>query len=131
MAPGLLQAISRPVALNAVVDGVAVEQPEEGGGANVDAVNDEAKQDESDTASCSSGRGGVPDELLDQARRVDAEHRRVNQKPISADTPRARLGVGAKRARRLVKIVRAEYQASLGGHPDDISAETGADRVAA
>ncbi|MDQ3790319.1 MAG: hypothetical protein M3422_24145 [Actinomycetota bacterium] len=51
------------------------------------------------------------DELLEQARREDVAHRRVHQKPISADTLRVALGIGATRARRLVKIVRSEHQA--------------------
>jgi len=48
---------------------------------------------------------------LDEARREDAVHRVAHQKPISADTLRIRLGIGATQARRLVKIIRAEFQA--------------------
>ncbi|GAB1512602.1 hypothetical protein [Actinophytocola sp. KF-1] len=51
------------------------------------------------------------DELLEQARREDTAHRKAHQKPISADTLRVALGIGATRARRLVKIVRSEHQA--------------------
>jgi hypothetical protein len=54
-----------------------------------------------------------PDVLMDQARQEDAAHRAANQKPISADTLRVRLGVGAAQARRLVKIVRSEYEERL------------------
>lgn len=57
------------------------------------------------------------DELLEQARREDAAHRAAHQKPIPADTLRLRLGVGAKRARQLVQVVRAEYQARTSGRP--------------
>ena len=52
----------------------------------------------------------TPENLLAQARREDTAHRAAHQKPISADTLRVRLGVGAARARRLVKIVRYEFE---------------------
>lgn len=61
-------------------------------------------------------RGGRPaanrrsfEGLLVQARCEDSNHRAAHQKPISADIMRVRLGVGAARARRLVKIVRSEF----------------------
>jgi hypothetical protein len=57
--------------------------------------------------------------LLDQARREDAAHRAAHQKPISADTLRVRLGIGATQARRLVKIVRAEFQTQGPHDPSD------------
>jgi hypothetical protein len=47
--------------------------------------------------------------LIAQARREDAAHRTAHQKPISADALRLRLGVGAARARWLVKLIRSEY----------------------
>jgi len=47
--------------------------------------------------------------LIAQTRREDAAHRMTHQKPISADALRVRLGVGAARARWLVKLVRSEY----------------------
>lgn len=61
-------------------------------------------------------KGGQPvaertsEALLTQARREDAAHRVAHQKPISADTLRVRLGIGAARARQLVKIVRSEFE---------------------
>lgn len=51
------------------------------------------------------------DELLELARSADAAHRTAHQKPISADNLRVLLGIGTARARRLVEVVRAEYQA--------------------
>jgi hypothetical protein len=54
--------------------------------------------------------GRTPEALLVQARREDAAHRAAHQKPISADTLRVRLGVGATRARQLVKNVRSEFE---------------------
>jgi len=49
--------------------------------------------------------------LLERARQEDAAHRVRTQKPISADALRTRLSVGSARARRLVEIIRAEYDA--------------------
>ncbi|WP_442875559.1 hypothetical protein OHS58_10185 [Amycolatopsis sp. NBC_00348] len=48
--------------------------------------------------------------LLDRARQEDVAHRATYQRPISADTLRVRLRIGAGRARRLVRIVRAECE---------------------
>jgi hypothetical protein len=53
---------------------------------------------------------GLPNDLVERARKEDAGHRAVHQRPISADTLRSRLGIGAKRARRLVALVRSETQ---------------------
>lgn len=52
--------------------------------------------------------------LLERARREDAAHRTAHQRPISAETLRVRLGVGAAHARRFVKIVRGEFEAQAG-----------------
>ncbi|WP_329045067.1 hypothetical protein OG738_27195 [Amycolatopsis sp. NBC_01488] len=52
-----------------------------------------------------------PEALLDRARQEDAAHRATYHRPISAETLRVRLQIGAGRARRLVRIVRAEGEA--------------------
>lgn len=65
--------------------------------------------------------------LLDQARQEDAAHRVAHQRPISADTLRVRLGIGATPARRLVKIVRAEFEMNGALNPGD-EAHTREDR---
>lgn len=62
---------------------------------------------------------GLPSDLLDRARQEDAKHRAIHQRPISADTLRTRLGIGAKRARRLVALVRAEAQVHASGEPTE------------
>ncbi|WP_312024844.1 hypothetical protein [Amycolatopsis balhimycina] len=54
--------------------------------------------------------------LLEQARQEDAAHRVAHQRPISADTLRVRMRIGATPARRLVKIIRAEFDGT--GAPD-------------
>jgi hypothetical protein len=53
------------------------------------------------------------DAFLDHARQEDAAHREAHQKPISADTLRVRLRIGASRARSLVKIIHAERQVDI------------------
>ncbi|MFC0107839.1 hypothetical protein [Kibdelosporangium aridum] len=58
-----------------------------------------------------------PEALLVQARREDTVHRAVYQKPISADTLRVQLRIGATQARRLVKIIRAEFQTQAANDP--------------
>jgi len=52
--------------------------------------------------------------LLARARREDAAHRAAHQRPISAETLRVRLGVGATCARNLTKIVRSEFEEQEG-----------------
>lgn len=47
-------------------------------------------------------------ELLQRARLEDARHQEEWQRPISAETLRKRLGVGAKKSRTLVDAVRSE-----------------------
>lgn len=47
------------------------------------------------------------DVLLEHARRVDARHRELHQCPVSAESLRKELRIGANRARQLVALVRA------------------------
>jgi hypothetical protein len=68
-------------------------------------------------------RRRTPERLQERARQEDAAHRAAHQKPISADTLRVRIGIGATRARRLIKAVREEYQTQVARHP--IDADTG------
>lgn len=96
----------------------------------IGATNDAHSRDEDDAPTPTADAGGgaletpppfsenVPDDavlsrapeaLLARARREDAAHRAARQRPISADVLRVRLGVGAGRARQLVKVVRAEF----------------------
>lgn len=113
--PGLLQAIGAtsrtPIARE-------FDRPQPAVHANLDdgACNTLAQPDEDVPR---QGRadpvvGRTPEALLAHARREDAAHRAAHQKPISADTLRVRLGVGAARARQLVKIVRAEFDEQVG-----------------
>ncbi|MFE9751687.1 hypothetical protein ACFYOT_42865 [Saccharothrix saharensis] len=48
------------------------------------------------------------DDLPHRARSEDAHHRESHRRPISAETLRRRLRIGAGHARRLVDVVRSE-----------------------
>ncbi|MEV6486148.1 DUF2637 domain-containing protein [Streptomyces sp. NPDC051576] len=50
--------------------------------------------------------GGGGDPLLEQARRVDERHWEVHQRPVSAESLRKELRIGAGRSRQLVAVVR-------------------------
>jgi hypothetical protein len=52
----------------------------------------------------------VDDDLLDQAKEEDARHWDAHRRPISADTLRKRLRIGAARSRLLVAMIRADSQ---------------------
>jgi hypothetical protein len=65
-------------------------------------------------------RAFLPEELLVRARREDAAHRVAHQRPISADTLRRRMAIGAKTSRRLVALVRSEAQAQTSRAADDL-----------
>jgi len=69
------------------------------------------------------GRPATP-ELLERARLEDAEHWRAHRRPISADTLRKRLHIGAATARTLVTHLRAE--AMVGNLATDSSVEAAA-----
>ena len=118
--PGLVQAISSTTSSSSVVgegartsslthstfDGVAgAERPQFG------------KESAAQQAGPQAITGRSQEMLLARARQEDAAHRAIHQKPISAETLRARLCVGATQARRLVKIVRSEFQAESAPSP--------------
>lgn len=108
--PGFLQVISESGSPRNEGDVVVVEQPD--GREQVDGEGGVVCQVEVGRANPGHLRQKrSPEELLELARRHDAAHRVAHQKPISADNLRALLGIGAVRARRLVEVVRAEYQA--------------------
>ncbi|MFI5587243.1 hypothetical protein ACIA5G_19505 [Amycolatopsis sp. NPDC051758] len=68
---------------------------------------------DSDSASADQTDGmDVNAELLERARREDRRHRELYQRPVSAESLRKALGVGAERSRNLVKLVRAEHSIS-------------------
>jgi hypothetical protein len=105
--PGLLQAIGATRRASAVP---SAEEPEVAGHA-VGRVEESSRLEEQiGVRRPESARERTVDVLLAQARREDAAHRVAHQRPISAETLRVQIGVGAARARRLVKVIRAEFQ---------------------
>jgi hypothetical protein len=50
-----------------------------------------------------------PDDLVQQARQEDLQHWKEHRRPISAETLRKRLHVGARTSRDLVTIIRSDY----------------------
>ncbi|WP_410583852.1 hypothetical protein [Amycolatopsis sp. lyj-108] len=52
---------------------------------------------------------GLDDGLVKRAKLLDAQHRELHQRPISAEALRKALGVGAERSRALTRLVRAEW----------------------
>ncbi len=53
------------------------------------------------------------DPLCEEAYRLDAQHRNLHQRPISADNLRRQLGVGSRRARALAHHIRQHHQVDL------------------
>jgi len=53
------------------------------------------------------------DSLMERARLLDAEHRELYQRPVSAESLRKELRVGAQRSRQLVALVRASGKGNV------------------
>ena len=111
--PGLLQAVSRVHAAEQTVTAhPAIEQrPAETAAPSVSASEREARDAGLPLQECPEQPDLEPvseDDLLERARREDAWHWSRYQRPISAETLRKRLRIGAARSRMLVAIVRAD-----------------------
>lgn len=65
----------------------------------------------------------VDDDLLERARQADARHWDEHRRPISADTLRRKLRIGAARSRLLVAIIRSDPQQRSA--PDEMAAQVG------
>lgn len=111
--PGLLQAINGVHAAAPIpLTSPAVEQdrankapsPAEASDPNAEDSNSPPQQ------ACEplDGERSLEDDLLDSARREDAWHWETHKRPISAETLRKRLHVGAARSRMLVAMMRAD-----------------------
>jgi len=120
--PGLLQAIT---AIGHRV-AIAFEVEKSAGRDDHRALDDQARRalacdQDADSAPATSPASGKISEsdikacaehdLLERARRADAQHWAEHRRPISADTLRSTLRIGAGRARLLVSIIRAEQSA--------------------
>lgn len=127
--PDLLRALTTAKrSTDAAYDHVKTEQAQHGDESTAvvrtapETSEDEAKPDETpaDDQINSSTARTVDNELLERAREEDARHWDVHHRPISADTLRKKLRIGAARSRLLVTIVRADSQRrsaqALGEH---------------
>ncbi|MCX5604754.1 DUF2637 domain-containing protein [Streptomyces phaeochromogenes] len=64
------------------------------------------------------------DPLLVRARALDARHRELYERPVSAETLRKELHVGARRSRQLTALVRGPQRDGKGGDGSPLSADT-------
>lgn len=114
--PGLLQAIT-------AIDrqpGEAILAGTRGGGVDTDDVTTTTTMSTIETGHSEAPVGNAADQpvpvvsdgdLVDRARQEDARHWAAHQRPISAETLRKNLRIGAARSRMLVSIIRAERSA--------------------
>ncbi|WP_307134301.1 SpdA protein [Streptomyces aurantiacus] len=65
------------------------------------------------TRDADDGMGSAYDDLLARARREDADHWELHRRPISAETLRKRLRIGAARSRMLVAAIRGDSSQAL------------------
>lgn len=114
--PGLLQALSVSTSGNPVRSG------------SLDAAEVEGVQPGRDALAGRTPRSDHAEmvqrpasHLLDRAREEDLRHRLEYQRPISAETLRRRLRVGAGRSRQLVAQVRREMQLGIPARADERS----------
>lgn len=117
--PSFLQAIGECSSSTATRGAVAEEQPKVLAQEKPEAsqAGSESRWDEAadrDRACLTRQRRSLK-KFLESAREADAAHRAAHQKPISADTLRVQLRVGATQSRQLVKAVRSEFQARMEG----------------
>lgn len=108
--PGLLQAISATSSSTVSNDAARPIAPVPEGSDDERGLDGRVAEGRRRTDRRTSG-GDSLDVMLERARQEDVAHRARSQKPISADTLRVRLGIGSAKARRLVEIVRAEFEA--------------------
>ncbi|MGW7514215.1 DUF2637 domain-containing protein [Streptomyces sp. NPDC054796] len=73
----------------------------------------DTEQAEYDTPPTFCRRQTYNDPLVEQAAAKDAHHRKLHQRPISAETLRKELHVGAKKSRELVALLRANGSSPL------------------
>jgi hypothetical protein len=122
--PGLLQAISR---IQTSVSGVSAVTPAargNSGAGELSPMHAELIEPTLEPShSAEFGQGCHDDALLDRARQEDAQHREMYQRPISAETLRKRLRVGAARSRMLVAAVRGEHSAPANAEPNGVEGQ--------
>jgi hypothetical protein len=121
--PGLLQAIAgahdaRPMKEQRHVHG-AVQEEAALGSCDGDSILPSRIHPDQGESQMAPG-----DDLLERARQEDARHWETFQRPISAETLRKRLHIGAARSRMLVAMVRSSSDRSGGDSADRVRMPT-------
>ncbi len=116
--PGLLQAIAgahdaRPTKEQRLVHNAAQEEVAPDSGCDKSILPSRIDPD------LGESRMAPGDDLLERARQEDARHWETFQRPISAETLRKRLHIGAARSRMLVAAVRSSGSDRSGGDRAD------------
>jgi hypothetical protein len=133
--PGFLQAISAASVRVVQQDACDESQAPQATALMEAAIGEEPRQSQAKGQTLLRQRNGemprtrstrLPQALVERARQEDAAHRAAHQKPISADTLRSRLGIGADRSRRLVAIVRSEVHVQVTSDRIDAEVEPSA-----
>jgi hypothetical protein len=113
VAPGLLQAITNITSPASTAFDAEALNSGDGCRASHDHVG-EPTPEETEGSTDAIPEVSAHDELLDRARRADAQHWTDYRRPISADTLRRSLRISSARARFLVSIIRAEQTGGQG-----------------
>jgi hypothetical protein len=108
---------AKPVQVAFADEPTAVEQ------ATLESSGEDTKPDSApaDGQSSRTASDMVDDDLLQRARDADVRHWDEHRRPISADTLRRKLRIGAARSRLLVAIIRADSQQR--SEPDEVAVQ--------
>ncbi|WP_262704407.1 MULTISPECIES: SpdA protein [Streptomyces] len=106
--PGLLHALAATSRQDAAVRKSTTPQHGQGPGLTAGSPHECRTTSVSFVSTTRTERQSEGDELLERARQEDARHWETYQRPISAETLRKRLHVGAARSRMLVTMIRSD-----------------------
>ncbi|MFE5163666.1 SpdA protein [Streptomyces sp. NPDC056697] len=106
--PGLLHALATTSQPSPAPHPSATPQYEQASALAAAPPNDDRATSASSPLTAGAERHCDGDELLERARQEDARHWETYQRPISAETLRKRLHVGAARSRMLVTMIRTD-----------------------
>ncbi|MFE2186361.1 SpdA protein [Streptomyces sp. NPDC059455] len=106
--PGLLHALATTNRQGSATRQPAPPPNEQDPGQTAVSPNDDRTVNPPSAATAGTGQQPDGDDLLERARQEDARHWETYQRPISAETLRKRLHVGAARSRMLVTMIRTD-----------------------
>ncbi|WP_413812764.1 SpdA protein [Streptomyces sp. OE57] len=106
--PGLLHALATTSRQGSAARKSITPQHEQDSGLTAALPQDDRTTSASSPTTTEMERQPDGDELLERARQEDARHWEAYQRPISAETLRKRLHVGAARSRMLVAMIRSD-----------------------